>query len=96
MSTCGAEILDDLAAKLAAEYIARGIADMLARQLALATCECIRQDWGGQMIYVPMGRRSGRDAEIRRRWNGRNMDELCREFQLSEIQVRRILKKSIP
>jgi Mor family transcriptional regulator len=93
MSSCGAEIFDDLAAKLAAEFIQAGLADLLAHRLALATCERIRKDWGGQVIYVPMGRRYERDVEIRRRWNGHNIDDLCRAFQLSEMQLRRILKK---
>ena len=49
---------------------------------------------GGQDLYVPKLEsleRSGRDREIRARFNGGNYRALAAQFRLSERQIRKII-----
>jgi Mor family transcriptional regulator len=51
---------------------------------------------GGHPIYIPKlaeVKRKIRDAEIYKKYNGKNHTELAREFDLSDTQVKRIIKK---
>jgi Mor family transcriptional regulator len=50
---------------------------------------------GGARVYVSLARaqRQERDAEIRRRFNGSNYEELAREFGLKWRQIRRIVNR---
>jgi Mor family transcriptional regulator len=88
------EFLSDLAAKLAALLVEEGLPRERADAITRMHVEAIRRDWGGLRPYISMGRaldNDKRDAEIARRWNGTNARELCREFQISEPHLRRIL-----
>jgi len=88
------EFLSDLAAKLAALLVEEGLPLVRADAITRRHIEAIRRDWGGLRPYISMGRaldNDKRDAEIARRWNGHNARELCREFQISEPHLRRIL-----
>jgi Mor family transcriptional regulator len=72
------------------EGLPRAQADAIARWQV----DAVRRDWGGLKPYIPMGRaidKDERDAEIERRWNGNNARELCRQFEISEPHLRRIL-----
>lgn len=49
---------------------------------------------GGQDLYIPKLEsleRSGRDREIRARFNGGNYRSLAAQFRLSERQIRKII-----
>lgn len=50
---------------------------------------------GGQELYIPKREsleREARDRDIRARFDGKNYRELAGRFQLSERQIRKILK----
>lgn len=52
---------------------------------------------GGQILYLPMMKtleREGRDREIQSLFNGGNYRSLAIQFQLSERQIRKIIKKA--
>ncbi len=90
------EILEDLAAKLAALLAEEGLAPERARAIAWRHVERLRRDWGGQKLYIPMGQSyevSQRDVEIFRRFNGRNHVELCREFRITDTYLRTIINR---
>ncbi len=90
------EILEDLAAKLAALLIEEGLAPERARGIAFRHAEQVRRDWGGQKLYIPTGQSyevTQRDLEIYRRWNGRNGIELCREFRITDTWLRAIVNR---
>ncbi|MBI3043589.1 MAG: hypothetical protein HYY78_12285 [Betaproteobacteria bacterium] len=85
--------LPELADKLIAFLIAAGWSRERAEALARALVDSMRRNWGGTQVYIPSQRpidRLLRDAEIARRWNGRNTLELCREFGISDERVRQI------
>ncbi len=53
---------------------------------------------GGSRLYAPVARyasrarRAQRDEDIRRRWNGRNAAELCREYSIKKSLFYRIIR----
>lgn len=83
------QFLEELAAKIAAVLVDRGLAADLAREAARDCTEYIRRDWGGQKIYVPMDK-ARRNDEIASLWTGRNTLSLCREYHISESHLRRL------
>jgi len=87
------EILEDLAAKVAADFICVGVDATLAASLARRAVELIRRDWGGHKMYIPRGKLFDVEVmrqEIARRWNGTNTRELCREFDITESRLRQL------
>lgn len=87
------EFLEELAAKVAALLVDRGFDPALARGVANDCAEYVRLDWGGQRVYIPMGRvfdLSRRDREIAAMWNGSNTRDVCRKYNISETHLRRI------
>ncbi len=53
--------------------------------------------YGGIAIYFPSKKtllRNGRNREIINRYNGENIRDLARAFEISEVQVRNIIKNS--
>ena len=81
--------LEELAAKIAALLVDRGLAVDLAREAARDCTEYVRRDWGGQKIYIPMDK-ARRNDEIAACWNGRNTLALCREYRISASHLRRL------
>lgn len=54
-------------------------------------------EYGGIAIYFPSKKtllRNGRNREIIKRYNGKNIKDLARAFEISEVQVRNIIKSS--
>ena len=53
--------------------------------------------FGGIAIYFPSKKtllRKGRNREIIKRYNGKNIKDLARAFEISEVQVRNIIRTS--
>lgn len=94
------EILEELAATLAASLVETGIAASAARAVADKAVERVRQNFGGELIYIPMGlgyNLARRNVEIRRRLAaGESPDAIRREFGISEMQLRRIESDDTP
>ena len=54
-------------------------------------------EYGGIAIYFPSKKtllRNGRNREIIKRYNGKNIKDLARAFEISEVQVRNIIRTS--
>lgn len=94
----GPELLLDLVDHCAALLEADGgLSASQARELGIKLAERVAEAWGGQQIWFPKPRpsRSGvswfrleaRDLEIWRRYNGRNMAEVCERFNLTPAAV---------
>lgn len=87
------DVLGELAARIEVSLIGQNIPQEKAREAAHSVTMFLRDYWGGQKVYIPKRDRMAfeeRNREIRRRWNGRNTTELCREFRLSENRLRQI------
>ena len=54
-------------------------------------------EYGGIAIYFPSRKtllRNSRNKEIIKRYNGKNIKHLARTFEISEVQVRNIIRTS--
>ena len=54
-------------------------------------------EYGGIAIYFPSKKtllRNGRNREIIKMYNGKNIKDLARAFEISEVQVRNIIRTS--
>lgn len=90
------ELLADLAMQVHAVLIHAGIEPEMASKIARDCAERVRQDWGGQIIYVPIGQgfeTMQRWQEIWGKFKGDNYDELAREYELTEVHVYRIIAR---
>lgn len=72
-----------------------GLSESLASHFAEAITRGLRKRLGGQDLYIPANgshaERQERDVAIRREFNGRNLDDLCRKYGISQRQGYRII-----
>lgn len=91
----GTALLQDLSDKLAVRaQRAFGVSEAKARAFAIDAAVSVADDWGGQLIYVPMdaaGRLSQRNETIWREFRGDNHAELATKYGLSVMHIYRIL-----
>lgn len=90
------ELLADLALQLRDFLTERGLDAAEAEDAAREAAEHVRQHWGGQVVYIPLGL----SAAVMRRWEeiwtkfrGDNVPQLAREYKCSEVHINRILRK---
>lgn len=69
-----------------------GMAETFAEPFADALLRGLRARIGGREVYVPAADKMDRDAQIRARFNGRNLREVMREFGVSQRTVYRACK----
>ncbi|MBE2242449.1 MAG: transcriptional regulator [Burkholderiaceae bacterium] len=90
------ERLADVATVLYIELLNHAHTVEAAAPLALALTEAVRDELGGQRMYVTKGLQltlSKRDMEIYDAFNGRNQHLVARQFNLCEERVRQILRR---
>jgi Mor family transcriptional regulator len=90
------ELLEGLAVRAAELLCAEGLSKDKARVIGFKLAESVRQDWGGQLVYVPVGTGyeiSERDREIWEAFKGDNHEQLARQFDVTVVHVYRIVKK---
>lgn len=91
-----APLLADMLRVIEALKRREGRAEADAFADAQSTVLALAEYFGGRMVYLPRGdrlRTALRDAELWRRFNGRNSAELAHEYRVSEIHCYAILKK---
>ncbi|MDR1276168.1 MAG: transcriptional regulator [Candidatus Accumulibacter sp.] len=68
-----------------------------AIQMTFSIVEAVRTEIGGAQQYIPRGlsfELSKRDLEIWRKFSGGNYLKLAREYKLTEMQVRNIIRRA--
>lgn len=78
-----------------ASWLRRELADIVrenADSLVEMLLAGMRERMGGREVYIPASDKADRDAQIRAMFNGRNLREVMREFQVSQRTVYRALK----
>lgn len=81
---------DDFLADLRETMTTHAIDVLVAENIV----ERVRKNWGGLPIYIKKTTEtSSRNAEICRRFNGKNHADLCREFGLSYQQICKIVAR---
>jgi Mor family transcriptional regulator len=90
------EVLADLAAVLRELLVESGLAEPKAQEIAREAAERIRQHFGGQLIYIPLGLRHEvmkRWNEIWSKWSGPECTpQLAKEYRCSEVHINRIVR----
>lgn len=92
------ELLNDIGQVIARNLFQMGFPEENAKQGAHMITETIRTELGGAAMYLPKGHLhdlSKRDREIFDKFNGRNLYELAREYNLTEMQIRNIIKRGM-
>lgn len=70
--------------------------DEKAKQIGIELAQCIAENWGGEVIYIPKAlliALSERDLAIWQAFNGTNHRELARKYNVSMQWVYQIVKK---
>jgi Mor family transcriptional regulator len=91
-----APLLADMVRVIEADKVRRGVAQADAFADARNTVLVIAEYFGGRQAYLPKGDRlktALRDAEIWRKFTGKNARELAAEHGVSEIHMYAILKR---
>jgi len=91
----GDDILADLREQ-AARIIKEdgGLSEDKAINLANLITDSVRANWSGLLIYFnKKNDLSERDLEIYNKYNTRNRDQLCKEYDLSVVRLYQIIKR---
>ena len=89
------ELLSDIAQQVETKLAALGQATEDAKRMGWEIAEHVRSHFQGELIYIPKGRgfeASQLHQQIWDEFNGHNVPQLATEFDLSEVQVRCIIK----
>jgi Mor family transcriptional regulator len=89
------EALTFLKSKIVKVLKEQGIAEEIASSCAHYVAEEVRQEWGGEAIYIGKGQDyelSQRDQEIYAKFNGTNQHALCKEYNISYVWLCKIIK----
>lgn len=89
------QLLADLGDTTAALLVKQGMDADKAAAVSIELVDWIRTAWGGELIYIPQGCAidiARRDMEIFEKFNGRNHNDLAREYNVSVVHIYRIVK----
>ena len=90
------ELLEQMGQIIGRKLLELDVPSEKASHAAFDIVESVRNEIGGVQLYIPRGMRfelSRRDHEIYNKFNGRNYHNLAREYGLSEMQIRNIVKR---
>lgn len=90
--------LADLLDVMCSELVRQGFEKEKAVVTAAKLAGVIGFYMGGRAMYIPQGQplqAALREYLVYAKFNGRNIDELCREFKLSETTVYKIIREQI-
>ena len=90
------EVLVDLRESLKAVLVKKGIAVDIAGQCAHDAAEVIRKEWGGTAVYICKGldyELSQRDLEIWNKFSGHNHHQLCKQYNITNVWLYKIINK---
>lgn len=91
------ELLSDVAAHAAVVLQDHGVADDVADQAGAAIADHLASHWGGQVLTVPKDyafRLAIRDQAILAAFDGANLQELAKRYDMTERGVRKLLARA--
>lgn len=93
-----AELIADMEAQMTACLVSVANIDRQSAQVAAKQVSAhLSKHWGGQLLYFPKnhyGRLSERDAEIWRKFDGKNHAALAKEYGLTMQQIYKIVREA--
>ncbi len=91
------DLLKELAKHVEKKLISDGLLkEDDARNFGVDTAKVIAKRWGGQNVYIPKNLAeliTERDYKVYQEFNGRNIKELARKFNLSEQWIYSIISR---
>jgi Mor family transcriptional regulator len=95
----GAELYEFLQEKIVSGITKRLGEELIetAAEVASEVCGELTGEWGGGSVYVPRGLllMAARNKRICAEYNGKNLRELSRKYDLGEMRVRQILQAGL-
>lgn len=91
------ELLDDVVEQAKNVLADHGIAADVSEQAATALAEHLADHWGGQLINIPKNflyKLAQRDRVIYDEFNGRNIAELARKFNMSVRGIYKVITRA--
>jgi len=91
------ELLDDVVEQAKSVLSDHGVADDVAEQAATALAEHLAEHWGGQLINMPKNflyKLAQRDRVIYDEFNGRNIAELARKYNMSARGIYKVIERA--
>tara|TARA_R110002096_G_scaffold172484_10_gene346221 strand:+ start:2456 stop:2842 length:387 start_codon:yes stop_codon:yes gene_type:complete len=89
----GEDMLSDIRELSLSVMLKNGMPENKAAIAAESLVQLVRKDWGGLLIYFKKTTDlTDRDYEIYNRYNGRNRDQLCQEFDITVQRLYQIVK----
>lgn len=88
------QALTDMLSVIEDAHRQRGDDDKTARTLAFIAVRALAHYHGGHIFYLPKGEQIGRalrDREIFECFNGTNVHELARQYNLNDVRIYKIL-----
>lgn len=96
MSELRNELLADLAGTAERALIENEVSPAMAAVIASAVADHVADHWGGQMIYIPRDfqrKLAQVELEIFDAFNGANIPELSRRYQMTDSGLRRLISR---
>jgi len=90
------ELLADMATHVFKCLKDSGVPEPLAAEIAMKAAERVRQNFGGQVVYVSLGRSHEalkRWEELWAKFTGDNQPQLAREYGCTEVHIYRVLRR---
>jgi Mor family transcriptional regulator len=90
------EILAEMAAHVFECLKESGVPKERAAEIAVKAAERVRQNFGGQVVYIPFGlshEALKRWEEIWAKFTGDNQPQLAREYGCTEVHINRVLRR---
>jgi len=91
------DLLHDVGKNVIAELVENNVDEPKAIEIAEALMERLRDNWGGQQIYIKKtdwgrGKIPQRDIEMYDKFNGHNHKQLAKEYDITLQRVYEIIK----
>lgn len=90
------ELFSEITAHATVVLNDHGIDPEVSEQCAMAICDQLAENWGGQLVTIPKNyayKLAQRDLEIYDKFNGHNCSELAKEYKMSVRGIYKILKR---
>jgi Mor family transcriptional regulator len=91
-----AELLLSIISNVSQSLVKAGIPEDKAYDIAVQLSDDLRQDFGGELFYMPKGQDYDtlvKHHQIFKEFNGTNHAELSRKYKVSVTHLYRVLKK---
>lgn len=89
------EIIEATRSTITTLLISNQIPVELSEQIAINVTDQLQTEWGGTSLYFPKTLdKTQRNRAITKEFNGKNMQELCKKYKLTESYIYTLVRES--